>query len=199
MKMKWLLRTSVAFGTAGVLCATLAISADADGKKSPGETSRESAESSPKVEEKNRVPLAVARDRAKIMHDVYEATLDVMHHRYFRGERAVVPARAMHDIFAEISYRYQADAEWIAVNARAMSIDHEPDTDFEKKAAQAIESGKKEIEVVEDGYYRRAGAIPLGSGCIGCHEGFSRAASKTPKFAGLVISIPILEEADDAN
>ena len=47
-----------------------------------------------------RVPVAVARDRAKLMHEIYSATLEVMHDRYFHADRAVVPARAMEDVFS---------------------------------------------------------------------------------------------------
>jgi hypothetical protein len=36
------------------------------------------------------------------MHDVYAATLEVLHHRCFHRDRAIIPARAMQDIFSEI-------------------------------------------------------------------------------------------------
>ena len=78
------------------------------------------------------VPLDVARDRAKVMHDVYEATLEVMHHRYFHGNRATVPARAMQDIFSAIERQSKVKARWISVNMKPMSLDHEPETEFEK-------------------------------------------------------------------
>jgi hypothetical protein len=52
-------------------------------------------------------------------------------------------------------------AKWIAVNTKAMSIHHEPSSEFEKKVAAAIAAGKGEFALVEDGYYRRAAAIPL--------------------------------------
>ena len=41
------------------------------------------------------VSLEVARDRAKLLHRVYAATLDAMHHHYFQANRSVLPARAM--------------------------------------------------------------------------------------------------------
>ena len=71
-----------------------------------------------------------------------------------------------------------------------MSIDHDPETEFEKKAAREISSGKQEIESIEGGYYRRAAAIPLIGGCVGCHAGPFHQSTKKP-LAGLVISIPI--------
>jgi len=138
-----------------------------------------------------RVSLAIARDRAKLLHEVYAASLDMMHHRYFHADRTAVPARAMEDVFSDIKHRTHIEARWIAVNLKAMSVDHEPETKFEKLAARELASGKVEVEAVQDGYYYRAGAIPLTSGCISCHGGFFRSPSKRPKYSGLVISIPV--------
>jgi hypothetical protein len=141
-----------------------------------------------------RVPLAVARDRADVMHEVYAETLEVVHHRYFRRDGAVLPARALEDVFARIDRKSGVKASWIAVNTPAMSVDHQPKTDFEKKAAEEIAKGKEQYTAVEKGYYLRAGAIPLGSGCVTCHLGLSAADNKTPRFAGLVIAIPVKGE-----
>lgn len=147
----------------------------------------------PTIEEKDRVSVEVARDRAKLMHDIYTATLDVMHHRYFHREKSVVPARAMEDVFDEMKLNSKSEARWIAVNLRAMSIDHEPESDFEKHAVREIVAGKSDVETIEGGYFRRATVIPLHDGCISCHEGTFRQPTKAPKFAGLVISIPVTE------
>ena len=138
-----------------------------------------------------KLSVAVARDRAHVMHDIYAATLDVLHHRYFHRDRAIIPARVMHEIFDEIERTSNIEARWISASMKAMSLDHEPKSDFEKKAAKAIAAGTQHLEVIEDGYYRRATAIPLAAGCVGCHGGFSRKQTETPKFAGLVISLPI--------
>lgn len=138
-----------------------------------------------------RVSVEVARDRARMLHEVYASTLDVMHNRYFHGERAIVPARAMEDVFSQIQTVSKIEARWFAVNLKPMSVAHEARTPFEKTAASQLASGKTDVEIVEDGYYRRAVSIPLGSGCISCHGGFLMKPSSQPKFAGLVISIPI--------
>lgn len=148
--------------------------------------------------DEQRVPLELARDRAKLMGHIYSSTLDVMHERYFHGERAMVPARAMEDVFETLAAETKINARWISVNARPMSLTHEPKSDFEKKAADALAAGKSEVELVEDGYYRRATPIALGSGCVACHAGFFSAPPKTPRFAGLVISVPIKLEASAA-
>ncbi|HET6424897.1 MAG TPA: DUF3365 domain-containing protein [Planctomycetaceae bacterium] len=178
------------FGTVLVACIALDLTA------APPEKPRQ--QGAPEIPAAERVSVEVARDRAKVMHDVYEATLDVMHHRYFHRERAVVPARAMEDVFSTIKRQSHVDAKWIAVNLKAMSVDHEPETDFEKKAATEIAGGKPDIEVIEDGYYRRAGAILLSGGCVGCHAGFSQDATLTTKYAALVISVPVTTNASTA-
>jgi len=144
-----------------------------------------------------RVPIAVARDRAKLMHDIYTTTLNVMHDRYFHADRAVVPARAMEDVFSAMEDQTGSKANWISVNLKAMSINHEPQTDFEKRAAREIVAGETEIEVIEDGFYRRASAVPMTGGCLSCHAGFFNQPSKVPKFTGLVISIPIIPDSAD--
>jgi hypothetical protein len=143
-----------------------------------------------------RVSVAEAKSEAKLLHDVYQSTLNVMHHHYFRAEGAVLPARAMEDIFAGMEDYSAARAHWISVNTEAMNIDHEPATEFEKYAAKEIAAGKDYAERVQDGYYERVGSIPLKGGCVGCHSRHfgSGAKSLTRKFAGLVIRIPVTED-----
>lgn len=142
-------------------------------------------------EEVPRVPIAVARDRAKIMQGIYLTTLHVMHERYFHADRAIIPARAMEDVFTEIERQTGSKANWISVNMKAMSINHEPKTEFEKRAAREFVTGEEVVEVIEDGYFRQASPVSMTGGCISCHAGFFNQPSKSPKYTGLVISIPI--------
>ena len=166
-----------------VACAVQAESPDAAADQPAG------------VRDEQRIPVEAARERARLMHSIYATTLDVMHDRYFHSDRSIVPARAMEDVFAELDRQSKVQARWISVNTQAMSVNHEPKSDFEKQAAKALGGGKQEFEAVEGGYYRRAGVIHLGNGCIACHTGFFSAASnKTPRFAGLVISVPVKAE-----
>lgn len=174
----------------GVAVLSAAFCSAPQGGETPAETGAPQKKA-PVIEEKDRVSVEVARDRAKLMHDIYSATLEVMHHRYFHREKSVVPARAMEDVFDEMKLNSKSEARWIAVNLRAMSIDHEPETEFEKHAVREIVAGKSDVETIEGGYLRRATVIPLHEGCISCHEGTFRQPTKTPKFAGLVISIPV--------
>jgi cytochrome c553 len=140
-----------------------------------------------------RIPAAIAaaRERARLLHDVYSATLDIMHRHYFRPEGAVLPARAMEDLFEDMAQLSEDKARWISVNTKAMSIQHAPATPFEKKAAAELSAGKEEYELVENGVYQRAGVIPLRAGCVSCHTKHFSGPFKSPRLAGLVISIPL--------
>jgi hypothetical protein len=138
-----------------------------------------------------RLSLEKARERAELMHEIYSASLDAMHERYFHGDKAVVPARAMEDVFRDIEDRTHSQARWISASFTAMSLDHEPKSEFEKLAAKRLAKGTAVVETIEAGYYRRAGGIPLTSGCISCHSGMFGGRSPAKRFAGLVISIPI--------
>lgn len=138
--------------------------------------------------------VAVARERAKLLHDVYSTTLDVMHHRYFRQDGPVLPARAMEDVFEDMEDLSGDKANWISVNTKAMSVNHEPATAFEKKAAAELSDGRKEYEFVGDGVYQRAAVIPLRSSCVSCHTKQFGNPPDSPRFAGLVISIPLKVE-----
>lgn len=194
MKTLWLVKRTMMLGTSSFLCMAVALWAEPPAGTGSKDSNSKSSDSL--VKEKDRVPVDMARDRAKTMQSIYSATLEMLHHRYFRSDKAVLPARAMEDVFSEIKLQTKVEAQWISVNMKAMSVDHEPKTDFEKRAAKEIAAGKLDYEVVEEGYYRRAVAIPLTSGCIGCHGGMFKELSKTPKFAGLVISVPVIRDAD---
>lgn len=135
--------------------------------------------------------VAEARERARLLHDVYATTLEVMHQHYFRRDGPVLPARAMEDVFAEMDGLSGTHANWIAVNTKAMSVNHEPKTEFEKRAAAELASGKPESEFVGKGVFRRAAPIPLRSGCVGCHTEMFSSGGKTGRVAGLVVSVPI--------
>jgi hypothetical protein len=137
------------------------------------------------------VTVAEARERARLLHQVYSSALDAIHHRYFRSDRATLPARALEDVFKDMEKETNIQAKWIAVNTPAMSIHHEPETEFEKAAVRELAAGKTEYEQVADGMYQRAGVIPLKAGCVGCHTNEFATQAKTPRFAGLVIRVPV--------
>lgn len=198
MKTTLFAKSVIMVGTAGVLWMTVALCAEPSAD--PAEHAKNSDRSDPaaRAEGGLRVSVSVARDRAKVMHEIYTATLEMLHERYFHRDRAILPARAMEDVFAEMKKQSNVKTQWISVNTKAMNIDHEPKSDFEKKAATEIAAGKSEVEAVEGGYYRRAGVIPLASGCTSCHVGFFRDSNNSLKFAGLVISVPVASGSEES-
>lgn len=153
----------------------------------------QSTVSQPVASAKHRT-IAAARQQAILLHHAYVAAQDVMHRRYFHGGKAAVPARAMEDVFAEMKAATNTEAKWISVSFEPMSIDHEPKTEFEKRAARELKSGKSDYETVGPGIYRRASAVSLSGGCVSCHSGLVSRPPSRP-IAGLVIGIPIGNDA----
>ncbi|MDB5392256.1 MAG: hypothetical protein JWM11_7902 [Planctomycetaceae bacterium] len=191
MQPKWWNSPGQLIGAVVVTCIIVALSAQPSESQENKPKGTQPSASEIRADERARVPVALARDRAKIMQEIYASTLNVMHHRYFHGDRTIVPARAMEEIFSDMKLETRAQAKWISVNTKAMNIDHEPNSTFEKYAAKEIEAGKSDVEIIEEGYYRRAVAIRLTDGCIRCHENFFKEPTKTPKFSVLVVSMPV--------
>jgi hypothetical protein len=133
-----------------------------------------------------------ARRQAKLLHSTYEATLHTVHREYFReASRTPVPARVLEDIFDWVDQETQGETRWISVNTEAMSIEHNPKSEFEKQAAKVLATGEEEFEQIESGMYRRAGAITLFASCLRCHESGLTQLQTKRRVAGLVISLPV--------
>ena len=136
------------------------------------------------------LPLEQARQRAQLLHDIYESTLLTMHRHYFEPDKQrVIPSRALEDVFYTGQRRWGVEARWLAVSAQAMNIDHKAKTVFEKAAVRALTTGKKRHEEVRDGTYRMAAPIVLFANCIRCHT-----TRRRNPVAGLVLSLPVKSE-----
>ena len=96
----------------------------------------------------DKLPLEVARDRARLMHDMSIAALESMHRTYFQREKSIIPSFVMEDVFGQMKRQWKVEAHWIAVNMKAMSVDHEPKTEFEKEAARVLATGEVAIEEI---------------------------------------------------
>ena len=133
------------------------------------------------------LPIEQARQRLRMVHDIYETTLLAMHRHYFvPGKEKVIPSRAMEDVFYRMNKRWGIQARWLAVSAQAMNIDHKPRNAFEKAAVRALIREKPSHEEVKQGTYRRAGPIILFANCIRCHT-----SQRRKPIAGLILSIPV--------
>jgi hypothetical protein len=135
--------------------------------------------------------LTIARERAETAHVIYSATLEMLHRHYFRRGQAVLPAKGLEEVFAEVADQSRVAGSWIAVNTKPMSIHHTPKTDFEKRAAAAIAAGQERFEELDADVLRVARPIPLGEGCVSCHDGMFRSRSKSPLVAGLIVAVPL--------
>lgn len=188
---RWLIPGCLAAGAIGLLGVALAFHSAPSASAAEQRGGKAGAVADAPAGDDARVPLAVARERAALAHLIYASTMEVIHRHYFRKGQPVLPARAMEDVFADVAEQSKVEGRWIAVNTKAMSIHHEPRTDFEKQAAAAIAAGQEQFELIEKGYFRSARAVPLGEGCVNCHTGMFRGPAKSPRYAGLVISIPL--------
>jgi hypothetical protein len=174
--------------TLALALLTVTLISAGPGDKSP-KKSKSAKKSARKLKETvKRLPLDQARQRARLLHDLYETTLLTMHRHYFKPDKKQsIPSHAMEDIFYRINRRWNVKARWLVVSAQAMNIDHQPQNVFEKTAARLLGSGKtKEYEEIKDGTYRRAGPIILFASCIRCHM-----SQRRNPVAGLVLSLPI--------
>ena len=134
-----------------------------------------------------------ARARARLLQETIHATLQIVHHRYYREDEGLpIPALTMKSVFAELARSTDVELHWLVVDGQAMNVEHNPRNDFEKKAVKALSSGENEFELVQQGTYRYVGAITLSNECLKCH--LPRRTSTEDRAAGLVISMPVREE-----
>ena len=137
-----------------------------------------------------RATLQEAKGQAKLLHDTFDTSLQLVHLEYYREDEGLpIPSLIFEDVFKVVGKERDIKFHWIAVNAQPMSVDHRANDDFEKAAVKELAAGKESYEAVEGDVYRRAGAITLFSQCLKCHV--PNRTSTESRTAGLVISIPI--------
>lgn len=140
----------------------------------------------------NNAPQSVeeARIRAKILHEAFGGALQVMHRDFFREDQKLkLPSQSLEDVFAEMARSQKVELRWLAVNANAMSVNHKPQNEFEKKAVAALSSGKQEFESVNEDSFQFVGSIRLSASCVKCHV--RNRTSNDERKAGLVIKMPL--------
>lgn len=133
-----------------------------------------------------------ARDRARILHETIHGALQVVHRDFFDEDDAhTLPSQSLEDVFLELQRSYGVSIRWISVNAKAMNVDHQPEDEFEKKAALALSQGKHEYEVYNAGEYRHVGPIRMASQCLKCHV--PNRTSTEDRIAGLSITMKVAD------
>jgi hypothetical protein len=185
-----LARPRIAFLVVTALSTSLLVTVS----RAEGPPTKKSITKTEKKDDVKRISVEEARARAELLHEVYEATLQIMHRWYFREDKKItIPSKALDDVFYRVSLRSKINARWLAVNARAMSIDHAPKDAFEKQAARLLGRGENSHETVAEGVYRRAGSITLFGSCIKCHAP-PPMNPNVRRYAGLIITIPVHEK-----
>lgn len=131
-----------------------------------------------------------ARVRARILHETIHGSLQVMHRDFFREDESItIPSHSLEDVFKELERGHGIKIRWLAVNAKAMNIDNEAKTDFEKEAVKVLSDGNPEYDQIKDNRFHYAGSIRLASQCLKCH--LPQRTSNKDRTAGLVISMSL--------
>ncbi|WAC18598.1 DUF3365 domain-containing protein [Luteolibacter sp. SL250] len=131
-----------------------------------------------------------AKLRSQLLHEVLHGALQVMHRDFFKEEeKSKIPSESLEDVFEEMEKTWGVRIEWLAVDTKAMNVDHRADDAFEKKAVEVISSGAEAHDMKEGGLYRYAGVIPLGNRCLKCHV--PDRTSLEERKAAVVISMPL--------
>ncbi len=131
-----------------------------------------------------------ARRQAEILHDAMHATLQIVHHRFYREDEGLpLPAATLTEIFDEIKKEQHISLRWLAVEGVAMNPAHKPQDSFENEAVKALKSGQRAYEQIDPGLYRRASSITLTNHCLKCHVPDRKSTNN--RIAGLIVTIPI--------
>ncbi len=156
------------------------------------ETKQDGEEATGGKEALKTAPTSVeeARIRARILHEAFGGALQVMHRDYFReDQRLKLPSKSLEDVFKEMAATHQVQLRWLAVNAKAMSVNHKPQNEFEEQVVKELSSGKDEFELANEDSFQFAGSIPLSASCVRCHV--RSRTSNAEKKAALVITMPL--------
>lgn len=130
-----------------------------------------------------------ARGRARLLHEVIHGTLQVVHRDFFDPNgRDAIPSASLEEVFEDLEEEWDVRIRRLGVEGKTMSVDHKPKDDFERKAVEALQSGKLEYARVEEGRYRYAGPILLHNVCLKCHV--PNRTTLENRTAGLAISMP---------
>ena len=118
-----------------------------------------------------------------------------MHRDFFRKEESTrIPSRSLEDVFETLEKEQQINLHWLAVDTKAMSIDHEAKTEIEKEAVEHLKKREGDFEKAFETQFVFAGSIRLSAVCLSCH--LPGRSSNDDRFAGLMISLPIREQAE---
>ncbi len=117
------------------------------------------------------VSVEEARRTVELLNDVYQVSLQEIHRRFpIGGGQPIVAALVIRDIQKRVSNRRGVQSRFLAVDTRAMNLDHAAKDAFERRAVEKLAAGARRWEVVENGQLRVATVVPLGGTCFPCHS-----------------------------
>lgn len=141
-------------------------------------------------DDQSPITAAEARVRARMLHETIAGALQVMHRDFFREDQKLsLPSKSLEDVFRELAKRQKIQLRWLAVNADAMTIEHEPQSDFDRQAVAELAAGRDEFSTVENNVLEFAGSIRLSASCLKCHV--RNRTSNDERKAALVIRMPL--------
>ncbi len=135
-------------------------------------------------------PVGEAKLRSQLLHEMVHGALQVMHRDFFNEEeKSKIPSESLEDVFGEMEKTWGVKIEWLAVDTKAMNVDHRADDAFERKAVEVISAGADSHDMKDGPVYRYAGVIPLGNRCLKCHV--PDRTNLEERKAAVVISMPL--------
>ena len=138
----------------------------------------------------NPATTTEARARARLLHETIHGVLQVVHRDFFREDESLgIPSRSLDDVFSELERSHHVKLRWLAVNAKAMNVDHQPQNEFEREAVKVLRAGKTEYESFTPESFRFVGSIHLSAQCLKCH--LPLRTNNEARAAGLVITMPL--------
>ncbi len=134
--------------------------------------------------------LDEARSRAKLLFEMTNGSLQVMHRDFFDDEDpSRIPSASLEDVFKQMKETYEVELKWLNAGTDPLNLDHLPKGEFEQRAAAAMKSGQAFVEESSEGEYRYVGSVTLRSQCLKCHV--KNRTSTDDRYAGLVIRMPL--------
>lgn len=174
--MKRIVRTSLRRRLSSSLLALgtlFALSAAAVGQEPERNPSpKQASPAAPAAKAKEDPAVVAARRQVQMLDALYKNAVISITERYQRGQPAIMVAK---DVFQAMHDGKYHSARLVDATGSPLGEGNEPDTDFEKKAAKAMQEGKDYLEeVVGQGKERRflaATRVPaVHKRCAECHS-----------------------------
>lgn len=114
--------------------------------------------------------LAAARERVRMMDDIYVTAVLVTHKMYVRDPGTPAAVTWAKQVFHGLQGKGWPEARILSGVDRPLNPENDPSDPFERDAVAAFRAGKPSFERVEGGVLRYATALHVvDASCITCH------------------------------